>query len=1206
MSKFSMMVVSGWLVVSVRAALVWQGGDLFTESSWLDDRGAVPPEGAIESNVALAADTGAEKLVLISSGTSSPTNFTGNFHVANNSVSLSDAMVLSADVADIAAGNGQLKSTWAGAGQVLTVSNGALLQVGDVRNFGTVLVDGATVNLTRYITTSSSTGVDLAIANGSSFSAGYISGYANATVDASSSMTLTDPANPLRNNLYLGEGAQLTLVDAGMFATEAAQIFVDGMCYANNGLVLEIEGNTATAVAYGGPVFGSPFQNGMVLQRGKTIQVWGTSNPSNTVSVSIDGTSAEGVADAEGNWSVELPALSAGGPFELVAVGAGWTNTLTDVLVGDVWIAFGQSNMVRPLSEMTNKQAYIDDISTNRMIRCLEIVQDAALTPQSEGSMTWRDNSDPGSWGAVAAVFAHQMHAGSGVPTAVVWAGWGSSSIEGWMPVEMTNGFPHFAAMMEHYQSIGEYNDGDATSSRLPSGYSSNLEGIAAMINGETAWDDIFIRTRPNIIYNQRIHPLRNFGISGFVWYQGEANAGTPENVAQYGFTLPAFVTEYRERFGQGDLPFLGVQLPSYNSTYWAWFRESQGRVAALENAYVAVTIDTGLSSNIHPYDKEPIGRRLALLGRKYALGEDIVAHGPTFESMSIEGGAVTIGFSAATGLTTDDAAAPSAFELAGADQVWYAATDAAISGTNVVVSSSSVAAPVAVRYAWLAFAKDSINLVNGAGLPAAPFRTDNWAMPGLGAQAPMAVNDSYATYANQALTVPAEGVLENDIDLNRDPLSASLVSGTAHGSLALASDGSFSYVPNPNYIGYDSFVYTSSDGALSEDATVSIAVYALGGAPAFTTNAISASTAYADVEYTASIAAYAFGPDDMVFSRVSGPGWLAVSASGALSGSPGSADAGLNEFVVEVSDGEGRTDRAALTIEVIDVDVLYDDTFDGDGLAVNSAIGGGLINKTWYGSGWVDDGNLTAPSTSTAWYRSLVYSESSFAVSNGFTLDVVFDIAKTAISGDQRTTATFGLVSEEIAVADMDFMFSRDAEIYGIGMSLAEGLTDGVGVQGLHLDTGTLTPLSNALTVTTGTGKTFTLTVTPDGSWSYGIDGAEPTTGTGLVFDLAKSFRFAAYVRQDPGLAIRRVSLRPVAGVSEEGDIAFEMLPGTSQMKFAWASRSGVSYVLESTGDLVDGPWSIVTNLSGTGSTLSVTEELDQTNRFYRVYWAE
>ncbi|MDF7802004.1 Ig-like domain-containing protein [Pontiellaceae bacterium B1224] len=622
-----------------------------------------------------------------------------------------------------------------------------------------------------------------------------------------------------------------------------------------------------------------------------------------------------------------------------------------------------------------------------------------------------------------------------------------------------------------------------------------------------------------------------------------------------------------------------------------------------MSNAYVAVTIDTGLSGDIHPLDKEPIGQRLALLGRKYALGENIEAHGPMFGNMAIAGNQVTLGFSHADGLTTDDALAPAGFELAGADEVWYAATSSSISGTNVTISSSSVSTPVAVRYAWMAYAKESINLINSAGLPAATFRTDDWAMPGLGAQAPMAVKDSYEILLDESLVVPIPGILENDIDLNRDALTASLVSDVNHGTLALAADGSFSYTPAPGFVGYDFFTYAASDGGLSENVIVAIAVQSTNGAPTFTTNAFYAATAMEDAAYTASIALSAIGPADMVFTNTSGPAWLSVAANGALTGTPGNTDVGLNAFTIEISDGLGRTDTATLHIEVEPILNRFEDTFDNDGLAGNTGIGGGLINKTWYGPSWQDNGNLTAPTSSEGWYRSLVYSDSSFSVSDGFTLDVTYDISKVAITGDERTTATFGLVSDEATVANMDFMFSREVNIYGIGMSLAEGLTDGVGVQGLHTDTGTLTPLSNGQTVTTGTDKTFSLSVKPDGSWSYRIDGAVPTTGTNLVFDLSKNYRFAAYVRQDPGFVIKSVSLAPIAAITDIGNIDFIIQPGGTEMGFSWFGESGATYGLEMTDNLVTGMWETVTNVAGANETISLTDEMDQTNAFYRVY---
>lgn len=568
-------------------------------------------------------------------------------------------------------------------------------------------------------------------------------------------------------------------------------------------------------------VLASPFQDRMVLQRGKPVKVWGEALPSTAVSVSFDGTTVNGTSDANGDWELELPTHSAGGPYALSVTSGVETKTVNDVLVGDVWFCFGQSNMVYTLNQMQSwHTAYENAIIADDDIRCLKIDQNAALTEKDNAGMNWLDNSTAGTWSAVASTFAYNLHQETGVPVGIIWAAWGSSSIEGWMPLSMSDQFPHFDEMLDLYQSASEYRDGTTISSRISGNYSSNLEAITEFTAGN-GWDDIFIRTRPNIIYNQMVHPITKYGISGFIWYQGEANAGAP-NYAQYRFTLPKFVEEYRERFDQGDLPFLGVQLPSYNGAYWPWFRESQDQIRTLNNGHVAVTIDTGIATNIHPTDnsKEKTGERLSLLARKYALGESIVADSPRFDSLSIAGNQATITFTNAVGLTTDDALDPAEFELAGVDEEFHAATSATISGSDVIISSGSVSTPVAVRYAWSPAPVSTVNLVNGAGLPAAPFRTDRFAPEGITAQAPLGVQDSYVTARDLPLNVPADGVLGNDIDLNYESLTASLISDVSNGALTLFTDGSFDYRPTEGFAGEDNFTYQASDGGLNTPTT--------------------------------------------------------------------------------------------------------------------------------------------------------------------------------------------------------------------------------------------------------------------------------------------------------------------------------------------------------------------------------------------------
>jgi hypothetical protein len=311
MRKTLLVVVSGWLAVSVQAALVWTGGgdgySLFQEANWEDDSGNTPANDTINGRTAVTADTGTENLIEISSGTGSPNNAAQYFHVGANSLTISGGKYLNLRATpgtDPAHNDGALVAAWDTADLNLIVSGGAIVKAYDLRNFTEITVDASTLTLTDDITVSDTKDEGMSISNGSTVSASYINNFASVTVDGTSTLTLTHASDPLRSNIILAEGALLTLSDAAMFDTEAAQIFVDGVSYAHCSSILTIVGSTATAGAYDGPAFGSPFQDGMVLQRGKAINVWGTSDPSSTVTVSINGTSVDGVADANGDWMV--------------------------------------------------------------------------------------------------------------------------------------------------------------------------------------------------------------------------------------------------------------------------------------------------------------------------------------------------------------------------------------------------------------------------------------------------------------------------------------------------------------------------------------------------------------------------------------------------------------------------------------------------------------------------------------------------------------------------------------------------------------------------------------------------------------------------------------------------------------------------------------------------------------------------------------
>ncbi|MEP4076699.1 sialate O-acetylesterase [Haloferula sp.] len=622
----------------------------------------------------------------------------------------------------------------------------------------------------------------------------------------------------------------------------AGRISIDTSTHTTSGsrkVVYFVEG-TAIGTPPSSLSLASPFQERMVLQRGKPVNIWGQADPSTAVSVTIDGETANGTSEPDGSWKLTLPTLNPGGPHTLTVTSGSDSIVLNDVLIGDVWLCFGQSNMVWSLNSTGASwhTAYETAIEANDNIRCLKVTQFGALTAQEKstvpgghyvsGGMNWLDKSDVGPWSAVGSVFSYQMHQATGVPTAFIWAAWGSSSIEGWMPSELAPDLPHFAELLPDYYQVNDA--GNVESYATNNGFATNTEALTSLFtngwSGATSSHDIFVRTRSNVIYNQMIHPLRDFGISGFVWYQGEANAGPIETVAEYGFSLPAMITEYRSRFGQGDLPFLGVQLPSYNSTNWPWFRESQSRMETLPNAYVATTIDTGLSGNIHPPDKEPIGIRLSLLARKYALGESIEAHGPTFDSMSVSGNEATITFTNATGMNTNVSAGLFQISDTGTPETFVNANAVSVSGNEVTISAPGVTTPAEVRYAWIPVPNAFTTLENGSGIPASPFRTDSFELPGLGAQAPQSIDDAYEVAQNTVLNVPAVGILANDIDLNQDVLTANLITDVSDGILSLQPDGSFTYTPHGGFAGTDSFTYDCSDGGLtSASATVTITV---------------------------------------------------------------------------------------------------------------------------------------------------------------------------------------------------------------------------------------------------------------------------------------------------------------------------------------------------------------------------------------------
>ena len=448
----------------------------------------------------------------------------------------------------------------------------------------------------------------------------------------------------------------------------------------------------------------SIFGDHMVLQRGMPVPVWGRAAAGAEVTVGFAGQRVSTTADAEGRWKLFLDKLAASStPRELTIESTGRI-VLKDVLVGEVWVCSGQSNMQFGWGDRSRPEfgwggveelAALADEAATLPIRSYFVPMNVSLKEEENCGGEW---SKKATGSAVAFGFSYYLQKSLDVPVAVIVTCWGSSLIEGWMPLDMTGQLPHFKERMEAF----EREDREKIEAKI-------AEGIRS--------DDVHARTRPNILYNAMMHPVIPYACRGMVWYQGEANSSKPK---QYGVSLPLWVKRMRHAWQREDLHFLAVMLPGYGKgRTWPSFRDAQMKVLDLPHTAVANTIDLGHATAIHPSDKEPIAKRLSLLALRDLHGQDIMGQGPMMKSVTTTGDTMTVRFTHAKGLRTRDGEAPLAFEIAGQDGKWHPA-QARIQGEAVALKSNQVPAPVHCRYAYKP--KPKVNLINAEGLPAFPF----------------------------------------------------------------------------------------------------------------------------------------------------------------------------------------------------------------------------------------------------------------------------------------------------------------------------------------------------------------------------------------------------------------------------------------------------------------------------------------------------
>ncbi len=490
------------------------------------------------------------------------------------------------------------------------------------------------------------------------------------------------------------------------------------------------------------------FADNAVLQRDKPIPVWGTADAGEEVAVTFAGHTVKTTTKASGDWRVDLPALPANStPGTLVIAGKN-TIARSNVLVGEVWIASGQSNMEMHVDESYDGSLDIPASARFPMIRHFQVDKQLSPTPLRTGSGAWKvaGPETTGKFSAIGYYFALDLYQALNVPVGIINTTRGGSTIRAWVDpdtlandrtIEATSKFWAKITAEERaaYPALKAKLDAEiaaweaAQAAAKTAGTSFTAQRPAESWAGLTGGPNDQFST--SMLYNGMMRPLEPCALRGVIWYQGEGNVG---NHVEYSTVFPAMISGWRRRFAQGDFPFYWVQLADHGSTTgtgMAYMREAQSKALALPATGQAVAIDMGDSPNIHPGRKHPLGRRLARIALANTYGQKIIDRGPVFKQAAREGTGYRVSFTpvdSTHGYHPLKCPLPTlqGFELAGADRVFKPAlAEFNQACTTVFVSSPDVPEPVALRYAW----RDSpaAGLFNQQGLPAAPFRTDDW-----------------------------------------------------------------------------------------------------------------------------------------------------------------------------------------------------------------------------------------------------------------------------------------------------------------------------------------------------------------------------------------------------------------------------------------------------------------------------------------------
>ncbi len=465
------------------------------------------------------------------------------------------------------------------------------------------------------------------------------------------------------------------------------------------------------------------FSDHMVLQRDQPNRVWGHGAAGEKVTVAIAGQSHQASCDDAGNWSVTLKPLAVGGPHEMTVTGKNIIK-ISDILVGEVWICSGQSNMEWAVNN--SNDADLEQLTAKHpAIRMINFPNVGSQEPVwTHGNSSWMVCSPEtvGQFSAVGYFFGRQLHETLDVPIGLVNNSWGGSACDSWIDRKLIDGDNRFDGLSKRWV------DAEA-----------NIEKLAAMKNRTEEQEKQLNQMRGQMTGNQRPGNLYNgilkshlgYGIRGAIWYQGESNAG---RAYQYRDLFPLMIESWRKEWGQGDFPFYWVQLADFkqqvvdpSESDWAELREAQTMTLdRVPNSGQAVIIDIGEGRDIHPKNKVDVGRRLARIALARDYGVQIASQSPRFQEMKIEGDKAVLTFKDVNrGWRPFDINAPVGFVIAGEDKVFKSALAKVLEDGRIEVWHPDLKNPVAVRYAW---ADNPVcNMYDGAGLPLTPFRTDDW-----------------------------------------------------------------------------------------------------------------------------------------------------------------------------------------------------------------------------------------------------------------------------------------------------------------------------------------------------------------------------------------------------------------------------------------------------------------------------------------------